>query len=194
MILAVVIIATSSLAHGVQPMNVLKGHIDQVMGILKDPQYEEISQKALQEEKIWAIFQEIFDFTEVSRRAVGINWRGFTDQQRKEFTDVFAQFLGSIYLDRIRKNITNQQVVYLGENLISESKAMVKTKIFDEATGIQTPVGYNMGVRDGSWKVYDVKIEGVSLVKNYRSQFRKILLKESPDYLIAQLKKKIDER
>jgi len=192
--LSLAIIAFSSPARGAQPINILQGHFDQVFSILRDPQYGELSPKTLQKERIWNIFEEIFDFTEVSRQTVGKKWQSFSEQQQKEFTRVFAEFLCALYLEKLQQSLTDEKILYISEDLISESKVLVNTMILNIPKGVGTSVGYNMHTCDGAWKVYDVKIEGISLVNIYRSQFKKILLKESPDHLISQLKRKINAK
>ena len=98
--------------------------------------------------------------------------------------------LGNSYIGRIQGEYEDERIVYQEQKKISTTKARVKTKILRRSNDI--PVVYSMLQRDGSWKIYDVNIEGVSLVKNYRTQFGKILMKNSPSLLIERLKKKIE--
>lgn len=176
-------------AYGLEPMEELRKPIDQVIRILRDPQYIDDAQKKLQHDKIWKIVQELFDFKEISKRSLARNWLIFTLQERKEFTDIFAEFLGDIYIDKIQGEYHNEKVVYLGQEMITDSKAIVKTKILRET--LEIPIDYRMLMRKGNWKVYDVNIEGVSLVKNYRTQFSETLLSETPAQLIERVRKKI---
>jgi phospholipid transport system substrate-binding protein len=98
--------------------------------------------------------------------------------------------LQKIYIKRIQDH-TNEKIIYIGENITSKLMATVKTKIVTEVSEI--PIDYRMIMKKEGWKVYDVNIEGVSLVRNYRTQFQKILMKESPQELIERLKKKVRE-
>lgn len=178
-------------AYGTQPLDMLQKSVQQAMDTLKDPRYQDETQKGAQREKIWEIIREIFDLREMAKRTLGRNWKRFTPEQRKEFSEVFGEFIGNRYLEKIQRGFKNEEVVYVSQEMVTDSKAYVKTKILRET--IEIPVNYSMIMRNGTWKVYDVIIEGVSLMKNYRTQINKILTRKSPDQLIEQLKKKIEQ-
>jgi phospholipid transport system substrate-binding protein len=163
--------------------------MDSIIQILRDPQYQSASQKAEQRQKIWLIVNEIFDFKEISQRTLARFWKDFTPEQQQEFVETFSEFLANIYLKRIQAAYKNETVVFIGQDLLSDTKASVKTKVIRDGN-IEIPVNYSLLKRDNAWKVYDVAIEGVSLVKNYRTQFRGILLKQEPAQLIETLKQK----
>jgi phospholipid transport system substrate-binding protein len=177
------------------PTDVLKGPLDQAMAILKDPNYKDADPglKIEQRDKIWAIVSDTFDFEEVSRRALARNWKSFSADQQKEFAAVFSKMLGNIYVDRIQSGFADQKIEFTDE-IQHESKplAIVKTSIIDDQNKI--PVDYSLKKKGDNWRVYDVKVEGVSLIKNYRTQFNDILQKESPDQLIERLKTKVAEQ
>jgi phospholipid transport system substrate-binding protein len=179
-------------AHGAQPMEAIKGPIDQVISILKDPKYKDASTKEAQREEIWSIINRVFDFTEMAKRTLARNWVQFTPAQRKEFSEVFARFLGNNYIDKIQGGYQDERVVYVGEERVTDDKAVVKTTILRES--LEIPVAYSLILQDGAWRVYDVNIEGVSLVKNYRTQFSRALMRQSPDQLIETLKKKKEKQ
>jgi phospholipid transport system substrate-binding protein len=181
-------ICIPSLAHSARPIDVLKGAIDESISILKDPHYRKVAQKDLQHEKLWKIIQRVFDFKEFSKRVLGSNWKKFTPQQRKEFTNVFAKFLSKSYLRKVQERYKEEKFIFLSQDLSTDSKALVKTKI--RFRSLEVPVNIRMLRRNGDWKVYDVIVLGVSAAKNYRAQFYVILLKESPAELIKRLKKK----
>lgn len=191
-ILFFLLISIPSLAYGEQPLNHLQKHIEQAMTILKDPQYDNPSKKELQRSKIWKIIQGIFDLEEMAKRTLAHNWKRFSPQEKKEFVDVFSGFLGDNYIRKIQGGFKEEKVAYLNQEMLTDSKALVKTKIVRETTEI--PVNYGMLKETDTWKVYDVIIEGVSLVANYRSQFSGILMKESPARLIEMIKKKIKQQ
>lgn len=184
--------ASVSFSANTEPMDALKGPIDEGIKLLSDPKYKNPSLKRVQREKIWEIVRKAFDFTELSGRALATNWKIFSPLQRKEFSEVFSEVLGNTYLDKIQGGYMDEQVVYLGQEMVSDTKAVVKTKIIREKGSI--PVDYNMRFKNDNWKVYDIYVEGVSLVQNYRSQFNQILSKESPDELIKRLEKKLAEQ
>jgi phospholipid transport system substrate-binding protein len=175
-----------------KPLEAVQGPIDKIISILNDPAYRDGAQKVIGREKIWAVVQEFFDFTEMAKRTLAQNWPNFAPPQRKEFSLVFGEFLGNTYMNKIQKGYRDEKVVYLGEEMVSDGKAVVKTKIVRE--NVETPVDYSMMMQEGGWTVYDVRIEGVSLVKNYRTQFEKILMKSSPQELIERLKTKIEKQ
>jgi phospholipid transport system substrate-binding protein len=183
--------AITPVAQGAQPLDSLQGPIEEVLSILKAPQYQDVAQKDQQREEIRGIVQKAFDFAETSKRTLGRHWKSFTPQEREEFTHVFTELLGRIYIDKMTSEYQEVKVVYLGQKMLTDSRAVVKTKILRNDAEI--PADYGMLSRNGTWKIYDVKIEGVSLVKNYRSQFKQILFKESPAQLIERLKKKVGE-
>ncbi|MDM8523407.1 ABC transporter substrate-binding protein [Desulfococcaceae bacterium HSG8] len=174
-----------------QPMESLQGPLDEVISILKDPQYQGDSQKKLQREKIWNIIRDVFDFERISLLALGKYRKKFNDNQLKEFTDVFGELLEDTYLNKIQAEYKNEKVDYLEQKTKSD-RALVKTKVMRENVGI--PVDYSLWLNNGAWRVYDIKVEGVSLVKNYRNQFQKILSEKSPAELIEQVKDKVKEQ
>lgn len=188
-IFVLLLFASPLSAQSSGPLEVLQGHIDQIIDILKDPQYQDGVQNQEQMKKMWGVINQAFDFGEIAKRSLSRNWRRFTPRQRKEFSNLFSEFLGNVYLGRIQGNYKDEKVLYNSQNFLTDSKAQVKTTIL--RAGMEIPALYNMHKDDGAWRIYDVKIEGVSLVKNYRSQFRQVLQKKSPDQLIELIKKKI---
>jgi phospholipid transport system substrate-binding protein len=175
------------------PMATIKGPIDAAIDLLNDPQYKKAGTKADQREQIWKALKPMFDFREISRRAVARNWRDFSDVEKTQFSKVFADFLGNTYIDKIQGEYHNEKIVYVSQDFYSDQYAEVKTQILREA--VQIPVDYRMLKEDnGSWKVYDIIVEGISLVKNYRTQFASILKKETPAQLIERLNKKLAEQ
>jgi len=181
------------LAYGAQPLDELKGPIEQVINILRDPQYKDAAKKDLQREKMWEIARKIFDFEAIARGTLTrFRWDGFTPRQREEFTDVFTEFVGNNYFNKIQGEYHNEEVVFLKQEMFTESKARVMTKIRRES--IEIPVDYSMWVRNDRWKIFNVYIEGVSLLGNYRNEFERFLTNSSIGDLISELKKKVDRQ
>ncbi|MBW1650473.1 MAG: ABC transporter substrate-binding protein [Deltaproteobacteria bacterium] len=139
-------------------------------------------------DRLWGIINELFDFNRISMLAAGPNWKSFTEDEKKEFIEVFTEFLGNTYLDKIQEAYANDKIEYFKQDIINEKKAVVSTLVLKKNTTI--PVDYAMINVNKAWKVYDVKVEGVSLVQNYRNQFANILLNEPPKKLIQRIKKK----
>lgn len=170
------------------PLAFLQPKIEKGIEILRDPRYKAPEKKEEQREAIWETVHDAFDFTEISIRSLALGWRQLSESQKAEFVDTFTELLKTNYLDKLQGAYQNEKVIFLGEEALSEDKAMVKTKVIRENTEI--PMDYSMRYRDGNWRIYDIRIEGVSLVKNYRTQFRDMLGKMQPDELIRELKEK----
>lgn len=180
----------TSLPAAVSPMEALKIPIENVLSLLKDPKYKDPDQRQPQRDKIFAITRKLFDYTEMSKRTLARNWKSFSPQEQLQFVDVFADHLSNSYMDKIQGEYKGETVVFLGQEMVADGKALVTTKVQRQSGDIS--VDYSMMLVDNQWRVYDVNIEGVSLIKNYRTQFDQILVKESPAQLIERLKKKVD--
>jgi phospholipid transport system substrate-binding protein len=189
--LIALVVWTAPLSAAAEPLDSLKGPIDEVMRILNDPQYKDPNLKGQQRDAIWSKVRDMFDFEEISQRTVARNWNKFSAQEKKEFTDVFSDFLGNTYMDKIQGEYHNEKIQYGSQEVVEGTRALVKTNILRESLAI--PVDYKMKLDGSNWKIYDVMVEGVSLVKNYRTQFASILRKETPAQLIERLKKKLLE-
>ena len=178
-----------------EPMDVLKAPMDEALALLRDPVYktDDPAQKAEQREKFWAIVKPVFDFEELSKRTLARSWKDFNADQQAAFAEVFSELLGNIYVDRIQGGYSDETIEF-GDQIKHESRPLAVVKTFIVSARNRIPVDYSMIEADGTWKVYDVKVEGVSLVKNYRSQFKEILAKETPDQLIERLKEKVAEQ
>jgi phospholipid transport system substrate-binding protein len=193
MLLISLLMLMPALAGSTDPMATIKGPIDAAIAILNDPQYKAPGSRADQRDQIWKALKPMFDFRLISMRAVGGHWKKFSDAEKGQFSGVFADFLGNMYIDKIQGEYHNQKIVYLSQKLASDRYAEVKTQILREA--VQIPVYYRLFKNnDGSWHVYDIIVEGVSLTKNFRTQFASILKKETPAQLIERLDKKLAEQ
>ncbi|MBW1895013.1 MAG: ABC transporter substrate-binding protein [Deltaproteobacteria bacterium] len=189
-VLLLILFQTSAWAD--QPINDLKTPVEKIMTLLKASKSQNKEKQEAIRIKVMQIIRDTFDFHEISRRTIARHWKDFSAQQKDEFADIFAEFLGSSYYEKIRDSYTVEDIIYDSEEIVSDNKALVKTRIPRETGDI--PIYYRMMLKNGKWKVYDVIIEKISLVKNYRTQFRSILRKESPEQLIERLKKKIEDR
>ena len=178
-----------------EPLDVLKEPMNEALAVLRDPRYEtdDPAKKAEQREKFWSIVEPVFDFEEVSKRTLARNWRKFDESQQKRFVDVFSDLLGNIYVDRIQGGYSDETIEF-DEQYIHDSRPLAVVKTFVVSERNRIPVDYSLIKKDGTWRVYDVKVEGISLIKNYRSQFKEILSRESPDELIERLKEKVAEQ
>ena len=171
---------------GVQARGALEIRVNNIFTILQNPGFVN---KASRPEYRMAIEKEIakiFDFTEFSSRTVGPRWNSFTPEQRQRFTEAFEALLKATYLDRI-DGYNGEKMAYLGEQVSARGdRVEVRTTLSMKDNKV-IPVDYRMLPKDGAWVVYDVIIENISLVMNYRTQFQELLLKGSPEALIARI-------
>lgn len=161
--------------------------IDKLLEILNDPRLKGEDRKNERREKLKEVMYERFDFTEMAKRSLGPEWRRRSPEEQKEFVRVFTNLLESTYLDRI-EDYNGEKVQYLHERA-DNNYAEVATKIVDNK-GQEFSVNYRLHNVNGDWKVYDVVIEDVSLVNNYRAQFSRVLTKSSYKDLVKIMKEK----
>ena len=168
--------------------------INDGISLLRDGAAETAVQKKERTDKIWEIVRQAFDFRLISAQALGRNWRRFSPAEKSEFADVFSQLLGNSYISKIQGDYSDEEVLFVGEEMLSKKKAIVRTII--KRQNQEIPVDYKVRLKKGEWKVYDIKVEGVGLVLNYRRQFNTFLAKESgsPESLIEKLKDKLEEK
>lgn len=170
----------------------LETSITRILNVIKNPDYENPNKRPPLRQQIEDEVLHIFDFTEFSSRTVGSAWQKFSDQQKKRFSDTFAELLLNTYLDKI-SGYNGEQVSYVSEKSSSKGdRAEILTEI-SLKDGKKIPVAYRMMPKDSAWCVYDVLVEGVSLVKNYRTQFQNILAKGDAETLIQKVESKVSE-
>lgn len=170
------------------PLDSVKVNIDKVLDVLRDPALKGESGKKTKRQKIRSISDKMFDYSELSRRTLGQDWKKLNPAQQNEFTDLYKSLLEDAYADKII-NYTDEKVAFSKENQLSEKTFEVQTTVLTKKADI--PIYYRVIQKDGQWKVYDVVIEGVSLINNYRNQFREILVNKSPEVLLDTLRKKV---
>lgn len=183
------VLSTPSVSHSEQPIDVLQKSINTGIAILEDPQYQDITEKDRQQEILCETAWKAFDFKEFSKRVLGSNWRNFTSSQRRQFTKVFSEFLCKYYITRLQERYTDEEVIYLSQHPLADSRALVKVNVIWK--GVEVPVHVRMLKRNDTWKVYDIIVLGVSGVRNYRAQFQTILLKQSPAQVIDLIENRI---
>ena len=184
-VVALVLCVVSTALAG-PPTDALKQSVDQVVKILSDPALAD--KPEARRAQVRKVAESIFDYPETARRALGQHWNARTPQQQQEFVKLFADVLDRAYISKIDL-YQGERVQYVGET-IDRDDAMVKTLIATKKGSENIPVDYRMHLKDGRWVVYDVIIEGVSLVSNYRTQFHKIVQTESYDTLVQRLRAK----
>ncbi len=169
-----------------QPTEVVRSVIEQALDILKNPGYSR-SQK---HQMVKSIVDPHFDYREMAKLSLGATWRGLSAGQQDEFVRLFAELLEASYADKIDKYAQRVKIDYTGE-IPEGNRAEVRTVVVKPNDRI--PLNYRLLQEGGTWKVYDVVIEGVSLVSNYRSQFSRIINQSSYAELVRRLKNKVSE-
>jgi len=177
------IVLTATVAWAGAPTEQLKTQVEQVIKVLDDPALKD--KPAERRTQVRKMAEDIFDYPDTARRALGNHWNQRTPQEREEFTRLFGDLLDRAYISKIDL-YQGEKVKWVGES-VNADDALVKTTIATKS-GTEIPVDYRMHLKDGRWRVYDVIIEGVSLVSNYRTQFNKIVQTESYDSLVQKLK------
>jgi len=167
----------------------VKGTIDQVLRVLQDKEMKKPDRVDERRQIIEKTIGDRFSWDEMAKRTLGTQWAKLTDKQRQEFVDLFRTLLTNTYIDRI-ENYAGEQVQYLNERL-QDGFAEVRTKI---ASGkAEYPMDYRLLNKSGEWRVYDIVLDGVSLVANYRGQFNKILHSSGYDDLVQKLRTKSEK-
>ena len=176
-----------SLAFAAAPLDTVKANATAVLDVLRDTKLKGEAGKKVKEQRIEAAADKLFDWVELSKRTLGLNWNNFTPDQRKEFVQLFRGILKDAYVEKIM-SYTNEQVNFTKEVPLSETTVEVESNVVLKSGPV--PINYRVIKKDNDWKVYDVVIEGVSLVNNYRTQFREILGNNPPEKLLETLRKK----
>ena len=183
----IMIFLPCSLSWAMSPGEVIVEMADQSLKILQDPSLQGTDKIAERKQKLWELLGPVFNFDEISRMALGQHWNNYTDQEKEEFTQIFTDVLKSTYLDRT-DSYSGEKVVFIKE-IVKNNRSKVQTN-FITKDGEKAAVDFSLKNNNGTWKIYDVIIEGVSTVANYRSQFNSILSKSPFAELIKKLKEK----
>lgn len=192
LLLALAILCFSSVSRSTavpDPTEQMRPLVDRIVGILTDPALQGEDKCFERRERVMQIAHEQFDFVEMSKRVLGKQWRQLSPSEKQEFTGLFTTLLEHAYIGKIEDY--NHQKVEFKSQRVKKNRAEVKTVIIDQEVTI--PVSYIMILKDGQWKVYDIIVEGVSLVRNYMEQFKEILRTEGYSTLLTQLKDKVNE-
>ncbi len=173
------------------PTDQLRGSIDLVLKIVTDPELKKEARTAERRRRIRAVVNQIFDFTEISQRCLGRHWQARTPAEREQFIALFGDLLENAYITKI-ESYSGEKIQYPGD-VIDGDLALVKTRIVTKQE-TEIPVDYRMFLNGGRWAVYDVSIEGISLIGNYRTQFNAVIQRSGYADLVTKLKAKQDER
>ena len=189
-----IVIASLVLAVGVaggvwagMPADQVRVQIERIVRVLADPALKSPGHEHVRHAAVARIAEETFDLREMTRRTLGPHWQGLTEAERAEFVTLFGDLLDRAYFTRIAA-YNGEKITVLGDS-IDGDLATVRTRIVTQQ-GTEVPVDYRMLRRGDRWVVYDVSIEGVSLVANYRAQFNRIIQTSSYQALVDKLKAK----
>jgi phospholipid transport system substrate-binding protein len=177
-------------AEAAAPTDELKGATDRVLKVLQDPELKKPGKVEERRKQVRAIANEVFDWQETGRRALARHWQGRTPQQRDEFSHLFADLIERSYVGKIDL-YSGEKILYVGDS-VDGDQATVRTKLVTKSN-TEIPIDYRMHKQGDRWRVYDVTIEGVSLVGNYRTQFNRIIQHSNFEELMKKLKTKQDE-
>ena len=171
---------------GAEPTEQLKAQLERVVKVVQDPEVKK-GGRAAERRAVRKIAEEIFDFGDTARRALARHWAQRSAAEREEFVAVFTDVFEHAYLSKVEL-LQGDRVAYLGDS-VEAGVATVRTRLTTKQ-GSQLDVDYRMQQRgpSGRWMVYDVLIEGVSLVDNYRSQFNSVIQRSSYQELVRRLK------
>jgi phospholipid transport system substrate-binding protein len=187
LVLALQLPAGTTGAWAGQPTAIAKQVIENALDILQNPSYS----RAEKHRMVKDVVDPHFDYREMAKRSLGATWGTLSAGQRDEFVRLFAELLEVSYSDKIEKYAQRVKIDYTGEILQGDDYAEVRTVVVRPNDRI--PLNYRLLHEDGTWKVYDVVIEGVSLVSNYQSQFRRIIHESSYADLVRRLRTKVNE-
>ena len=170
-------------ANAGEPTVQLSGSIKEFVAILSSTPVAELRDKGLPARALAIVYRR-FDFSEMTKRSLGRHWAGLTQAQQREFVDAFTQKLLIAYGRTVRSSVDEQ--IQFNREILDGNYAVVETKV--SGSGEPLPIDYKLHAVDGQWKVYDMVIDQVSLVNNYRAQFDRVIARSSIDELLVKMK------
>jgi phospholipid transport system substrate-binding protein len=179
-------LSPAALRAGV-PTDQVRQTADRVLAVLQDSRLKSADKQQERRAQIRQIIANRFDFGEMAKRSLGPNWQKVNNDEQRQFVELFTELLEKSYADQI-ESYNGEKIVYGREN-VSQEQADVDTKIVTKK-GEEISVNYKLRSADGDWKVYDVVIENISIVNNFRSQFNRILANASFAELLKKLQSK----
>lgn len=178
--------AANIVSADISPTDSIRGSVDGILTLLQNKELDQATRR----KEMRKVINERFDFRAMSQRTLATNWKKASKEQKQEFVTLFSQLIENTYIGRVEA-YTDEKVDYPGEK-VKGKKAVVETLILTASADI--PINYKVyQKKDGEWWVYDVIIEGISLISNYRSSYQDIVSKEGLDGLLAKMRSKIKE-
>jgi phospholipid transport system substrate-binding protein len=170
------------------PTAQIKGTVDRTIRILSDPNLKGDGKNNLRHQLAREAILPRFDFNEMAKRSLGSHWRRLTAEEQRKFVSVFSQFLEKIYITRIDA-FNGEKFIYTGEQ-VDQDYARVDSKV-QIATGKEYSIRYKLHLVANDWKIYDVVVENISIVNNYRAQFSRIIDQSSYEQLVYRMEQKL---
>lgn len=171
------------------PTDEIRATVEKAMVILKNPDLKSEAHTKERRDQLRKVLHSRFDFTEMAKRSLGRDWRRRSPEERKEFVRLFTDLMERSYIDKI-ESFTDETIVYLRE-ILDKNYAEVKSRITHK--GEEFSLNYKAWLVNGEWKVYDVIVENISLVNNFRSQFNRVITRSSFADLVRRMKQKQTE-
>jgi len=171
------------------PTDAVRTTVNEAISVLQDQGLKNPDRAAERINRLKRIADSRFDYGEMAKRALGAHWNKMSERQQKEFVDLFTKLLTASYADQVGL-YSGEQVKYLEERLEGDDYAEVRSTMIGKTT---IPLDYRLLKKDGEWRAYDVVIDGVSLVRNYRGQFTSMMRFSSYDHLIQTLREKVEK-
>jgi phospholipid transport system substrate-binding protein len=186
-LLSAVWLSAIGIATAGEPTDLVRQTTDQVLKILEDPQFQTPNRQAERQERLHKIAEQVFDWQEMARRALAVHWRERTPQEQQEFVRLFRDLVEGTYINRLESAIHEKREIQYAAEQVDGPRATVKTNVVTRRNQ-QVPIEYRLHKADGRWLIYDVLVEGISLVNNYRSQFNRIITSSSYNELVQKMK------
>jgi phospholipid transport system substrate-binding protein len=171
------------------PTEVIRTTVNEAISVLQDQRLKAPDRAAERISRLKKIADSRFDYGEMAKRSLGVHWNKISAGEQTEFVDLFTKLLTATYADRIG-SYSGEQVTYLDERLEGHDYAEVRSKMVGKTT---IPLDYRLLKKNGEWRAYDVVIDGVSLVRNYRGQFTSIMQSSSYEKLVETLRQKVEK-
>lgn len=168
------------------PTDEIRATVEKAMVILKNPDLKSDAHTKERRDQLRKVLYSRFDFTEMAKRSLGSHWRRRSPEERKEFVRLFTDLMERSYINKI-ESFTDETIVYLRE-ILDRNYAEVKSRITHK--GEEFSLNYKARLVNGEWKVYDVVVENISLVNNFRSQFNRVITRSSFADLVRKMKEK----
>jgi len=174
-----------------KPIDVIKTGSQEVLKILRGSRGDKGPSLRQRQDEILNVVSQYFNFEEMARRALGHPWKDQPPEKRQEFAQLFKRLLYTTYISRIEHYTGSDEQIFYDYERVQGEYALVKTHILYQGNS-NVSIDYRLHLEGEEWKVYDVVVEGMSFVENYRGQFASILANESFDSLLSRLRQKVE--